>query len=72
VDVEPEAVVSRLKPRKSVMEDLETQHKVRRVYMNFVSNGKLVKIDGSKSKRKVADDILKLVLKSFDLSVKKD
>jgi dTMP kinase len=71
VDVEPEAVVRRLKPKKSVMEDLETQYKVRDVYMNFVENGELVKINGSKSKREVADDILKLVLKLLDVSVKK-
>ena len=71
VDVEPEAVVRRLKPKKSVMEDLETQYKVREVYVNFVEKGKLVKIDGSKSKREVADDILKLVLKLFDVSAKK-
>jgi dTMP kinase len=70
VDVEPEAVLRRLKPKKSVMEDLETQYKVREVYMNFVEKGELVKIDGSKSKRQVADDILKLVLKLFGVSAK--
>jgi len=71
VDVEPEAVVRRLKPRRSVMEDLETQHKVQEVYMDFVEKGELVKMDGSRSKREVADDILKLVLKRFDASAKK-
>jgi dTMP kinase len=71
VDVEPEAVVRRLKPKKSVMEDLETQYKVREVYMTFVEKGELVKINGGKSKREVADDILKLVLKRFDASTKK-
>jgi dTMP kinase len=71
VDVEPEAVVRRLKPKKSVMEDLETQYKVRKVYVNFVEKGELVKIDGSKSKGEVADDILRLVLKRFGASAKK-
>jgi dTMP kinase len=71
VDVEPEAVIRRLKPRKSVMEDLETQHKVREVYMSFVDNGELVKINGSKSKREVADDVLKLVLKRVGTLAKK-
>jgi dTMP kinase len=71
VDVEPVAVVRRLKPKKSVMEDLETQYKVREVYMNFVEKGELVKINGGKSKREVADNILKLVLKFFDTSAKK-
>lgn len=71
VDVEPEAVIRRLKPKTSVMENLETQYKVRKVYMNFVEKGELVKINGGKSKREVADDILKLVLKLFGASAKK-
>jgi len=62
VDVEPETVIHRLKPRKSVMEDLETQQKVREVYVKFVEKGDLVKIDGNKSKQEVADDILTVVL----------
>jgi dTMP kinase len=71
VDVKPEAVVHRLKPKKSVMENSETQYKVREVYMNFVENGELVKINGNKSKRKVADDIFKLVIKCLGISAKK-
>lgn len=71
VDVEPETVIHRLKPRKSVMENLETQCKVRKVYVNFVEKGELVKIDGNKSKREVADDILKVVLKCLGASAKK-
>jgi dTMP kinase len=66
IDVEPEAVVQRLKPKKSVMENLATQCKVREVYMKFVESGELVKIDGSRSKRKVADGILKVVLKFLE------
>jgi dTMP kinase len=62
VDVKPEAVIKRLKPKKSVMENLETQQKVREVYLKFVQKGELVRIDGDKSKKEVADDILKLVL----------
>jgi dTMP kinase len=62
VDVEPEAVVKRLKPKKSVMENLETQRKVREVYVKFVEKGELVRINGNKSKSKVADDVLKVVL----------
>ncbi|MDI6847297.1 MAG: dTMP kinase, partial [Candidatus Bathyarchaeia archaeon] len=58
VDVEPEVVIHRLKPKKSVMENLETQRKVREVYMKFVEKGELVKIDGNRPKKEVADDIL--------------
>lgn len=59
VDVKPEIVVKRLKPKKSVMEDLETQRKVREVYLSFVEKGELVRIDGNKPIKDVADDILK-------------
>jgi len=62
VDVKPEVVIQRLKPKKSVMENLETQWKVREVYIKFVERGELVKIDGNRSKKEVAGDILKVVL----------
>ena len=62
VDVKPEIVVKRLKHRKSVMENLQTQRKVREVYMRFVEKGELVKIDGNRSVEEVADDILRTVL----------
>ena len=62
IDVVPEVVVQRLKPRRSVMENLETQRKVRDVYLSFVKKGELVMIDGNASKQKVAGDILKVVL----------
>lgn len=66
VDVEPEAVIKRLKPKKSVMENLETQRKVREVYVKFVEKGELVRIDGNKSTKEVADDILKVVLRFLE------
>jgi thymidylate kinase len=62
VDVEPEVVVERLKRRKSVMENLQTQRKVREVYTEFVEKGELVEINGNRSVGEVADDILKAVL----------
>jgi dTMP kinase len=61
IDVEPEAVVQRLKPKKSVMEDLETQRKVREVYVSFVDRGELVRVNGNKSKEEVAGDIAAVV-----------
>ncbi len=66
IDVEPETVIQRLKPEKSVMENLETQRKVREVYMKFVENGELTKINGNRSKREVADDILTVVLRLLE------
>jgi thymidylate kinase len=62
LDVEPETVVKRLKRKKSVMENLETQRKVREVYVKFVNKGELVAIDGNKSKKEVANSLAKAVL----------
>jgi len=61
VDVEPETVIGRLKPRKSVMENLQTQRDVRKVYMRFVQKGDLARIDGNKSESEVADAIFEVV-----------
>jgi dTMP kinase len=55
IDVEPAVVLERLKRKKSVMENLETQQKVRAIYLKYVQKGALVRIDGGKSKREVAE-----------------
>jgi dTMP kinase len=61
IDVKPETVVQRLKPKKSVMENLETQRKVREVYVKFVEKRDLVRVDGNRSKQEVAEDIAAIV-----------
>lgn len=65
IDVDPAAVVRRLKPVKSVMENLETQKRVREIYMEFLKNKELARIEGNKPVRDVADDILKIVLSNL-------
>jgi dTMP kinase len=62
IDVLPKVAARRLKPKRSIMENLETQRRVRQVYLRFVKEGKLILIDGNASEKKVADDILKVVL----------
>ncbi len=62
IDVPPEVVVKRIRRKKSVMERLETQRRVREVYMKFVENGKLVPLDGDRKKGEVEKTILKMVL----------
>jgi dTMP kinase len=57
IDVDPETVMRRLKPEKSVMEKLETQRKVREIYLQFVEDGDLVRIDGNKPKKAVAQEL---------------
>jgi dTMP kinase len=62
IDVPSEVVVKRIRRKKSVMERLGTQRRVREVYIKFVENGKLVPVDGNRRKDEVAKDILTFVL----------
>jgi len=62
IDVPPEVVIKRLRRKKSVMERLETQRRVEKIYTEFVKDGRLVPVDGNRAKNDVAKDILKLVL----------
>ncbi|MCX6644179.1 MAG: dTMP kinase [Candidatus Bathyarchaeota archaeon] len=62
IDVSPERVLERLQRKKSVMETLETQQKVREIYLKFVEKGELIKIDGGKPKDVVADALYSKVL----------
>ena len=61
IDVPPEKVIERLQRKKSVMETLETQRKVREVYMKYVEKGELVRVDGDKEKEQVAEDLYETV-----------
>jgi dTMP kinase len=62
IDVDPQAVMHRLKPVKSVMENLKTQMEVRQIYLGFVERGDLVRIDGNKPKHVVAEELHRVVL----------
>jgi dTMP kinase len=55
IDVPPERVLDRLQRKKSVMETLEIQRKVRDVYLQFVKKGELILVNGDKTKAEVAD-----------------
>jgi thymidylate kinase len=44
------------------MERLETQKRVKKVYMKFVDNGKLMPIDGDRKKSQVEQNILNVIL----------
>ncbi|MDR0372703.1 MAG: dTMP kinase [Nitrososphaerota archaeon] len=62
LDVSPERVLERLHRKKSVMETMETQRKVREVYLKFVENGELIRVDGDKTREAVADEMYAKVL----------
>jgi dTMP kinase len=68
IDVSPETVLNRLNRRKSIMENLETQRKVREIYLKSVAKGDLELIDGEKAVEEVAEDLKETVwhfLKKF-------
>jgi dTMP kinase len=62
IDAAPERVIERLQRKKSVMETLETQQKVREVYLKYVEKGDLFRIDGDKLKDVVAEELYAKVL----------
>ncbi len=66
IDVEPTTVIKRLKAKRSVMENLGTQRKVREVYLKFVGSGDLLKIDGNRPEKEVSKEILNTVLKFIE------
>jgi len=68
IDVDPRAVMQRLKPVKSFMENLETQQRVRQIYLKFVEKGDLIRIDGNKPKHLVAEELQRVVLNFLNAS----
>ena len=61
IDISPETVLQRLKREKSVMETLQNQRRVREIYLDLVKNYGLRVIDGNKSRREVAQEIMETV-----------
>jgi len=61
IDVDPRTTIERLKSRKSVMEKFEIQQEVRKIYLKFVGQGKLTRIDGNNSRNKVAIQLATVV-----------
>jgi dTMP kinase len=66
VDAAPETVLQRLRRKKSVMETLEIQQKVRDMYLHFVAKGDLLRIDGDRPIEEVSEDLTKIVLKFLE------
>ena len=66
IDVNPKTVMHRLKPKRSVMENMETQQRVRDIYLKFVAKGELIRIDGDRSKAEVARALSAAVLKFLE------
>ena len=61
IDVPPEVAIKRLSREKSVMERLETQRRVREIYLQMVKDGRVVYVDGNRAIRDVSREILDIV-----------
>jgi dTMP kinase len=66
IDIPAEVVFERLRREKSVMENLETQDKVRKVYLKLVKDRKLILINGNRSGDEVEKDILDIILRFIE------
>lgn len=61
LDVPAEAVIKRIEGKRSVMETLENQRRVREVYLKLVQEGKLLLIDGNRPIKDIEQEILQIV-----------
>lgn len=61
LDVDLGTVMKRLKPRKSLMENLETQERVRGYYLDLVKVGLLRRVDGNRVKSEIAEETFSIV-----------
>ena len=66
LDISAEVVFERLKREKSVMENLETQRKVREIYLKLVEDRRLIFINGNRPSNEVEKDVLDLVLQFLE------
>jgi dTMP kinase len=66
LDISAEVVFERLKREKSVMENLETQRKVREIYLKLVEDRRLILINGNRPSSEVEKDVLDLVLQFLE------
>ena len=66
IDVEPEKSMRRLNSKKSLMENLQTQTKVRDIYLKFVEDKKLTLVNGDNTKTKVTEDLFSIVKNYFN------
>ncbi len=66
IDINPEKSMRRLNSKKSLMENLKTQLKVRDIYMKFVEDKKLTLVNGDNSKTKVTEELFSILKNYFN------
>ena len=65
LDVPAEVVIKRLKRKRSVMETLENQRRVRKAYLRLVKEGMLLLVDGNRPIEEIEREILEIVMKQL-------
>lgn len=68
IDVDPKIAMNRLKTNRSLMENMEIQEKVRKIYLKFVEKGSLTRINGNQHKREVTKELYSVVMKFLNVS----
>lgn len=66
LDVKPEIGLSRVRKEKTVMDELEIQKLVRKMYLKLVEEGELVIVDGERSVDEVFNEVFKIVIKILE------
>jgi len=61
LNILPEFSLQRMKRKKTVFEETDYLSKVREIYLEFVKQGEMVKIDADRSKKVIYEEILALV-----------
>jgi dTMP kinase len=65
LDVPPEIGLSRKRSR-STLENLDLEKKVRRIYLDLVKSGELIKINSHRNLSEVKREVMEIVLQSLD------
>ncbi|MBO3755124.1 MAG: dTMP kinase, partial [Candidatus Brockarchaeota archaeon] len=66
LDVPAEAGLARIKWKKSVLERIELERKVREIYLKLAETGELVLIDATRPIDEVKRDVLSLALRTVN------
>jgi dTMP kinase len=66
LDVPASVGLARIRRKKTVLENMEIQEKVREKYLEFVRTGELFLVDANRSIEEVKGDLLKLVLERLE------
>lgn len=65
LDVSPDVAVTRLKKKKSVMENMVNLRKVRDVYLKLAQQHRMIILDGNKPIKEVAKNVLQIALEKL-------